>query len=129
MKSFSNKINFPRSGSYIIDDLRLELKRGMWRNCGVIRSGNSLMELLKLINDLKVKVSDVSISSRLDVLKFLEFENMLLVSEVVACSSLIREESRGAHYRVDYPNESNEWLKRIVFNLENGKLKHYFINI
>ncbi|MEM1549471.1 MAG: FAD-binding protein [Candidatus Methanomethylicia archaeon] len=129
MKSFSNKINFPRSGSYIIDDLRLELKRGMWRNCGVIRSGNSLMELLKLINDLKVKVSDVSISSKLDVLKFLEFENMLLVSEVVACSSLIREESRGAHYRVDYPNESNEWLKRIVFTLDNGKLKHYFINI
>lgn len=129
MKSASNRIHFPRYGCYRIDDLRLELKKGMWRNCGVIRSGNSLMELLKLINDLKVKISDVSLSSRLDVLKFLELENMLLVSEVVVYSSLIREESRGAHYRIDYPHESNEWLKRIVFTLDNGKFKHHFINI
>ena len=46
----------------------------------------------------------------------LELENMILVAKLVAKSALIRKESRGSHYREDYPETREEWKKSIVLN-------------
>jgi fumarate reductase (CoM/CoB) subunit A len=46
----------------------------------------------------------------------LELENMVLVAKVVARAALIREESRGSHYREDYPETNPKWKKSIVLN-------------
>ena len=50
----------------------------------------------------------------------LELENMILIAELVTKSALIREESRGAHYRADYPDRRDEWKKSIVLNQNKG---------
>jgi len=42
-----------------------------------------------------------------------ELKGMLLVAEMVARSALHRTESRGAHFRTDFPNEEDAWLKNI----------------
>ncbi len=52
----------------------------------------------------------------------LELKNMLLLAELVTRSALIRKESRGSHYREDYPETREEWKKSIVLN-KNGRLR------
>ena len=46
---------------------------------------------------------------------------MLEVAQLTAESALIREESRGAHYRSDYPETREEWKKSIILN-RDGKV-------
>jgi len=49
---------------------------------------------------------------------------MLLLSEMVCRASLLRTESRGSHYRSDYPEEDNaNWLKNIVIHKENTEMR------
>ena len=51
---------------------------------------------------------------------------MLEVAQVLTCASLLRTESRGAHYREDYPEKDDEnWLKNIIFYKKVNKLKWY----
>ena len=51
-----------------------------------------------------------------ELILLLELRNMRIVAEMVCKAALKRTESRGAHFRVDYPDEDNSrWLKNIVF--------------
>jgi len=59
-------------------------------------------------------VTDKSEKYNTNLLEFIEFTNMLQLSEVVILSALKREESRGAHYRSDYPHEVKNFAKKIV---------------
>jgi succinate dehydrogenase/fumarate reductase flavoprotein subunit len=43
-----------------------------------------------------------------DLIRLLEFRNMRLIGEMVCRSALVRSESRGAHFRSDYPGENND---------------------
>jgi succinate dehydrogenase/fumarate reductase flavoprotein subunit len=50
-------------------------------------------------------------------------ENMLLTAEMMARAALMRTETRGAHYRKDFPKADNKnWFVNIVIKQENGKL-------
>lgn len=49
---------------------------------------------------------------------------MLEVAQMMALSALHRTESRGAHYRIDYPHEDNSnWLRETVAQEINGKFE------
>jgi len=52
----------------------------------------------------------------------LELDNMLLVAEMVARAALERQESRGAHFRDDYPQEDPAWLASLWVNNQRGKI-------
>jgi fumarate reductase (CoM/CoB) subunit A len=92
-----------------------ELKKTMWRNAGIIRDQNSLERALKTIMDMKK--SSALISCPRDLIRLLEFRNMRLVAELICRSARLRTESRGSHFRTDYPEENNqEWLKNIKIN-------------
>jgi len=52
----------------------------------------------------------------------IEANSMLLLAKLVANSALTRKESRGAHFRVDYPkSDDTDWLKNIIISQQNGK--------
>jgi succinate dehydrogenase / fumarate reductase flavoprotein subunit len=54
----------------------------------------------------------------------LQLRNMIQVAEMIARSALMRTESRGVHYRKDYPNVDNDhWLKNIVIKQANGSME------
>jgi succinate dehydrogenase/fumarate reductase flavoprotein subunit len=54
----------------------------------------------------------------------IEVSSMLDVAEMVINSALLRKESRGTHFRKDYPRLDNEnWLNHITIELKNGKMK------
>jgi len=94
------------------DDLIEALKKNMWFNAGIIRNQDSLNEALKTINELTK--AQVNVTSFTDLLRLLEFRNMGLIGEMVSRSALERTETRGAHFRTDYPVDNNaEWLLNI----------------
>ena len=95
-------------------DLRRDLKELMWRKAGIIRNKEGLEGALARIEGLAASLQGVRGKDYRGLMKCLELENMLLLSEMVCRAALLRTESRGAHYRRDYPEEDNDrWLKNI----------------
>ena len=87
--------------SYDIESLKRELQELMWDNAGIIRSEDLLNEALKKIKLLKNTFRQ---TKRCQSIEEYEYRNMLEVSELIVKAALDRKESRGAHYRSDYPN-------------------------
>jgi len=89
-----------------------ELKQLMWDKAGVIRQESELGEALKRLREPWPRVA---VSSPTDLIRLLEFQNMRCVAKLVCRAALERTESRGSHFRTDYPEEDNRiWLKNIV---------------
>ncbi len=87
--------------SYDIEALKRELQELMWNNAGIIRSEELLTEGLKKIKLLRNTFRQ---TKRCQSIEEYEYRNMLEVSELIVKAALERKESRGAHYRSDYPN-------------------------
>jgi len=109
-----------KDGDYYPFQLKKELQEVMWNNVAIIRQAEGLKSALESINVIKEKMTHMMVP---DVVGYnqhlqdaLELENMILIAELVAKAALIREESRGAHYRADYPETRDEWKKSIILN-------------
>jgi len=77
------------------------LKKEMWNKAGLIRDGENLSEMFQLIEELQRKYYPCA-SEDVSCLRFLD---ILLTAKAVVISALQRQESRGCHYRKDYPYE------------------------
>jgi L-aspartate oxidase len=53
-----------------------------------------------------------------------ELQNMVTLATLMVRAALLREESRGCHYRVDYPGQAEFWRRHIVFRKNNGGTTH-----
>ncbi len=73
----------------------------MWRDAGLLRDGEGLQRALACIGSLQQR-SRAAISSA-PTRAAAETRNLLDTAELIARSALAREESRGAHYRNDFP--------------------------
>jgi len=112
-----------KNGKHDIRELRERLRRECWVKCGVMREAEKLKDLLGFIAENKFEVEEVRAISNYDVLNAFELQNMFELAEAVALSALTREESRGAHYRSDFPEQRDDvWLKRIALSKKDGKL-------
>jgi L-aspartate oxidase len=81
----------------------------MWDKVGIIRSGKSLKEASGIL------ATWVSLLPRPGDRPSFELNNLVLCARLVTEAALLREESRGAHFRTDFPQTSPEWKKHIVF--------------
>ena len=77
-----------------------ELRGLMWKHAGLLRNGNGLHEAQRGLDALALSMP------RGLFRRALEARNLHLVAEMIVCSALGREESRGAHYRNDFPLHS-----------------------
>ena len=77
------------------------IKDIMWESAGIIRSENKIIDGKEKIK--KIKFHGVS-----------ETSNMALVSLLILEAALLRKESRGTHYRIDYPRTKKNWEKHII---------------
>ena len=115
-----------KNGDFYPIEIKKELEEVMWKNVAIIRNEESILSALKRINELKEMSKNMHVSGLAsydnDLLDALEVIKMLDVAELVAKSALLRRESRGAHYREDYPETKDEWKKSIVFN-KNGRIR------
>ena len=107
-----------------IKQLTLSLKKTVWEKAGIIRSRTSLEKALEVIEGIELEFPNVRISRIRDMTRYMELKNMITVSKMVCHSALLREESRGSHYRSDFPQEDNRnWLKSITIRKDNEFLK------
>ncbi len=84
----------------------------MKQNVGIVRNKESLSAALSSISEMQKELENVAVAGML----MIEIKNMLFLSSLVVKAALLREESRGAHYRSDFPNlDDQNWLKNIVF--------------
>ena len=98
-----------------LQDLIRSVKRVMWLNVGIIRDQASLNDALTQIQEIRFLSKRTAMGAVNDLKRYLELQNMLLISEMVCRASLMRTESRGSHYRSDFPDEDNiNWLENIV---------------
>ena len=85
----------------------------MWDKVGIIRSGKSLTEAANILATWESLLPPSS-----DRPSY-ELNNMVLCARLVTEAALLRKESRGAHFRTDFPRTSPEWQRHIVFR-KNG---------
>lgn len=109
-----------KPGTELVEGIAQELKTTMTENCGIFRDGERLQIAIQNIKQLQerfknARVMDRSSRFNTDVLAALEAEHLLTFSEVIVAGARVRQESRGAHYRTDFPRRDDEnWLKHTV---------------
>ncbi|HHW21373.1 MAG TPA: L-aspartate oxidase [Clostridiaceae bacterium] len=92
--------------------MKKKLQEIMTLNVGIIRSEDSLNEAMRIISGLKSEIEGVRIVHT----HHMELKNMLTLASLVVKAAIMRQESRGAHFRTDYPaTDDQNWLKNIVF--------------
>lgn len=99
--------------------VRRELQNIMSAKVGVIRNQKSLDEAVRSFHELRALLPDIAPVTKnrvfnLEWLERLELENMLCMAEIVAMTAANRKESRGSHYREDYPDRSPHWQKNTL---------------
>jgi len=115
--------NLFKEGDYYPFQLKKELQEVMWNNVAIIRREEGLRLALKNIAAIKDKMERMMVpvgsGYNQHLQDALELENMVLIAGLVTKSALIRDESRGAHYRADYPDRRDECKKSIILNKNN----------
>lgn len=101
------------NGNESVPKLRVELQNGMTKNAGVFRTKKSLKEQLALINDLlkrykNIRIDDKSTTFNTDLQEAIELGHMLEFSKFIVDGALNREESRGGHFREDFPKRNDD---------------------
>ncbi|MHB1812377.1 MAG: FAD-binding protein [Thermoplasmataceae archaeon] len=110
-----------------------QLTTAMSDNVGIIRDEEHLNKALEKVLELKKQYSTLGVSGgrryNHGLLACMELKSMLIVSEAIVRSALLRKESRGAHARSDYPKKSKEWLKNIIINNDGENMKFDYVPI
>ncbi len=97
--------------------IKKELQASMQKNCGIFRSEAPLREQMNIIKELRERFKKLRLTDRgkrfnTELVDLLELRSLLDFTELVVAGAIARKESRGAHYRTDYPKRDDEnWLK------------------
>lgn len=104
--------------------IKNEIKDMMWSNSGILRHGDGLKKAIDRLSQLDKIMSEKGFAKSYRGLReTLEAQNMITLSLMVAKSALLRDETRGGHYRLDFPDLDNErWLKNIMVTNANGEM-------
>jgi succinate dehydrogenase / fumarate reductase flavoprotein subunit len=100
-------------GNETVPGLRNELQVGMTADAGVFRTKESLERQITLIDELlerfnNIRIDDKSDTFNTDLQEAIELGHMLEFSKFIVVGALNREESRGGHYREDFPTRNDE---------------------
>ena len=120
---------FQRDGSENYNDVRNEMKEVMMVKCGVFRDADKLKSCIETIQGLKErykkgKVTDKGQLFNTELYEIIELGNMLEMAEIIATAALARQESRGGHYRTDFPKrDDQDFLKHTLVSSKDGQLE------
>ncbi len=103
-----------------LEDMTYSLKSLFWRQMGIVRSGSAIADALDKLHFWGRAVQRLAPEEP----KAFELLNMLLVARLAAQAALTRAESRGAHYRSDFPSEEASWRKHSLLEprLADGRV-------
>ncbi|SVA32976.1 uncharacterized protein METZ01_LOCUS85830 [marine metagenome] len=108
--------------------IREELQESMQNNVGIVRTKellkNGIDELEQIKNTYKTVKADGASQYNPGWHEAIALRNLIITAESVARSALMREESRGAHTRVDFPGEQDKWIDYniVIHKGDNGSM-------
>lgn len=103
---------------------RLRLQKLMLRHVGIKRNERSLIKALK-----ELERYAKAFRYKMDSIAEFEYLNLLTIAVLVTNAALLREESRGGHFREDFPKQDDlVWRKHIVQSIEDGVLEEQCCN-
>lgn len=115
-----------RRGSLGPAQLKRWIQECMWRHLLVVRSDASLRACLTEMERLRGQTEDVNVAGPAQLMGLLEVESLLTVAEIMARAALLRTESRGSHYREDYPRRDDPtWETSIVTRQVGGRMEQF----
>ena len=115
-----------KGGGRRISEIKDELGEMMNEKCAVFRDQEGLTSAMETIQRLKEEAGSAYVDDRgtvfnQDVLGAIELGYMLDCAEAIVIGALERKESRGAQFRLDFPERNDdEWLKHITISMNGG---------
>ena len=128
-----NTLNESESG-YEVADVKKQLQTCMQNYFGVFRRGEFMEKGVEELKEIREKsenlyLKDKSIAFNTNRVEALELQNLLEVAEATAISAMMRDESRGAHARDDFPERDDEnWLCHSLYDPVEKKLGKRDVN-
>ncbi|MBD2178123.1 L-aspartate oxidase [Pseudanabaena sp. FACHB-1998] len=95
--------------------IRQELRELTWRSAGICRNAEALEAAIAQIQNLQQEIIKLRSKTRL----WIETRNLIDFAYLLVRSALFRTESRGAHFRLDFPNTEISWQVHTVFQGQN----------
>ncbi len=112
--------------------LRDELGQVMAQNLGIFRTQKSMREAAEKVRELKARAMYLSLQDKgkvfnSELIQSLELFSLLDLAEAIVSGGLARQESRGAHYRSDFPQRDDvNWLKHtLAYRTPDGPRLEY----
>ena len=111
---------FNGSGKNSIYEIKKELNNAMEKNLRVFRNEDGMKKALNTVESLRDGLKSVVIKDRspyynLELVTYFEVRNMLDLAPAIIKSAIFRKESRGPHFRTDFPLRDNKnWLKHTL---------------
>lgn len=109
-----NRLQSKKDG-FSAHDVLQRIQKLMWRHVSICRHKKGLEQALAELDKIKDEMlPDLGAKDLLDAVFAYEIRHMLQTARMVTLSALLREETRGSHYRTDFPDrDSDNWLKLI----------------
>ncbi len=102
--------------------IRKKIGEILWREGGILREESGLSSSLEALKRIRQEdLPRTKTESPKEILEKMEVENALLVAEMILHSALMREESRGGHFRKDFPNTNDQKWKGNIFLRKRGE--------
>jgi len=94
-----------------IQQNKLAVKSAMWKEVGIVRSKETLGRAAKKIKEIEKKLNYIPFTK-----DEIELKNLTQVAKLITQAALDRKESRGAHFRTDFPkSDDKHWKKHLVY--------------
>jgi len=109
-----------QTGSDRVASVRQSLQDCMTEHCGVFRHADLMEEGIQQLQSLRQRLTQIQLDDKgqcwnIDLIQALELENLFTVGEIIINSALHRQESRGAHFREDFPQrDDQQFLKHTL---------------
>lgn len=103
-----------------VRDLMRTLRQILWEKVGIIRDERSLKEGMEKIEGVLEALKGARAASPQELLRIRSCRNGALTGMAIAVSALKRTESRGSHYRADFPEVDDDWVKHIHVRMTDG---------
>ena len=116
-------------------DLRTQIQQAAWKAIGLVRNANHLSQYGQTLKDIKGKISEQALrtnaqTANLDWNIVAQNRNLYDIAQMVCIAATMRTESRGAHFRLDYPETDDiNWLKNIVIHKKGDEVIAQIVNV
>ena len=116
-----------KKGSIKPKKFKAQIKKLMWEKVSIVRDEKTLNAALKELQEMQKDLDKLDVKNskqyNTDLVTALEVINMVEICILTVKSAILRRESRGAHFRSDFPETKDEWKKSIVMNKKEIKFE------